>query len=147
MVFPLGWGVMGAALATSIACVVGGVMVLAYFVRFADKLRFYPLKWTLTSLLLTLRNTGYIFFDQHCLYRILSEHRESDGFHRIYAVAWHIVSGAVFPLLLPRAFGVYGLWLAIPVAELMTCTVISLRYILRNFSQRRAAWMVTNGKE
>ncbi len=50
-------------------------------------------------------------------------------------------------LLLPRAFGVYGLWLAIPAAELMTCTVISLRYILRNFSQRRAAWMVTNGKE
>lgn len=101
MVFPLGWGVMGAALATSIACVVGGVMVLAYFVRFADKLRFYPLKWTLTSLLLTLRNTGYIFFDQYCLYRILSEHRESDGFHRIYAVAWHIVSGAVFPAVVP----------------------------------------------
>lgn len=25
--------------------------------------------------------------------------------------------------------------------------IISLRYILRNFSQRRAAWMVTNGKE
>lgn len=60
MVFPLGWGVMGAALATSIACAAGGVMVLIYFFRFPDKLRFYPLKWSLTSLLLTLRNTGYM---------------------------------------------------------------------------------------
>ncbi len=60
MVFPLGWGVMGAALATSIACAVGGTMVFAYFFRFADKLRFYPLKRTVTSLLLTLRNTGYM---------------------------------------------------------------------------------------
>ncbi len=60
MVFPLGWRVTGAALATSIACAVGGAMVFAYFFRFADKLRFYPLKLPLTSLLLTLRNTGYI---------------------------------------------------------------------------------------
>lgn len=60
MVFPLGWGVMGAALATSIACAAGGVMVLVYFLRFPNKLRFYPLKWSMTSLLLTLRNTGYM---------------------------------------------------------------------------------------
>ena len=60
MVVPLGLGVMGAALATSIACAVGGAMVFAYFFRFADKLRFYPLKLTLTSPLLTLRNTGYM---------------------------------------------------------------------------------------
>ncbi len=60
MVFPLGWGVKGAALATSIACAVGGAMVLLYFFRFPDKLRFYPLKCSLTSLLLTLRNTGYM---------------------------------------------------------------------------------------
>lgn len=60
MVFPLGWGVMGAALATSIACAVGGVMVLFYFLRFPNKLRFYRLKCTLTSLLLTLRNTAYM---------------------------------------------------------------------------------------
>ena len=60
MVFPLGWRVIGAALATSIACAVGGTMVFAYFFRFADKLRFYPLKRTVTSLLLTLRNTGYM---------------------------------------------------------------------------------------
>lgn len=60
LVFPLGWGVMGAALATSIACVVGGVMVLVYFFRFRDRLRFYSLKCSLTSLLLTVRNTGYM---------------------------------------------------------------------------------------
>ncbi|CCY35394.1 matE protein [Tannerella sp. CAG:118] len=60
MVFPLDWGVMGAALATSIACATGGMMVLVYFLCFPNKLRFYPLKWSLTSLLLTLRNTGYM---------------------------------------------------------------------------------------
>lgn len=60
MVFPLGWGVMGAALATSIACAAAGLMAIAYFLRFSDKLRFYPLKLSLTSLLLTLRNTGYM---------------------------------------------------------------------------------------
>ena len=60
MVFPLGWGVMGAALATSIACIIGGIMVLIYFIWFSDKLRFYRLKCSVTSLLLTLRNTGYM---------------------------------------------------------------------------------------
>lgn len=60
MVFSLGWGVMGAALATSIACIAGGVMVIVYFLRFSTQLKFYRPKITLTSLLLTLRNTGYI---------------------------------------------------------------------------------------
>lgn len=60
MIFPLGWGVMGAALATSIACASGGVMVLVYFIRYSDKLRFYRLKLSVTSMLLTLRNTGYM---------------------------------------------------------------------------------------
>ncbi len=60
MVFPLQLGVMGAALATSIACTVGGLMVIIYFLRFPNQLKFYPLKWSLTSLLLTTRNTGYM---------------------------------------------------------------------------------------
>lgn len=60
MIFPLGWGVMGAALATSIACIAGGLMVLVYFLRFSVQLKFYRLKLSLTSLLLTLRNTGYM---------------------------------------------------------------------------------------
>lgn len=60
MVFPLGWGVMGAALATSIACAVGGLMVLGYFLLLSSELKFYRLKLSSTSLLLTLRNTGYM---------------------------------------------------------------------------------------
>ncbi|MDE6451830.1 MAG: MATE family efflux transporter [Odoribacter sp.] len=60
MIFPLGWGVAGAALATSIACIAGGVMVIVYFLRFSLQLKFYRLKLSLTSLLLTLRNTGYM---------------------------------------------------------------------------------------
>ncbi len=60
MIFPLGWGTMGAALATSIACASGGVMVIAYFLYKAGKLRFYRLKLSVTSLLLTLRNTWYM---------------------------------------------------------------------------------------
>lgn len=31
MIFPLGWGVRGAAIATSIACIAGGSMALVYF--------------------------------------------------------------------------------------------------------------------
>lgn len=60
MIFPLGWGVMGAAFATAIACAVGGLMVMAYFVWFSDKLKFYRLKCSVTSLLLSLRNTWYM---------------------------------------------------------------------------------------
>ncbi len=60
MVFPLGWGVLGAAVATSIACIAGGAMVLIYFLRFSIQLKFYRLKLSVTSLLLTLRNTGYM---------------------------------------------------------------------------------------
>lgn len=60
MIFPLGMGLMGAAFATSIACAVGGIMVLIYFVRFSEKLKFYKLKSSVTSILLTLRNTWYM---------------------------------------------------------------------------------------
>ena len=35
-------------------------MSVAYFIWFSDKLKFYRLKMTLTSLVLTLRNTGYM---------------------------------------------------------------------------------------
>ena len=55
-VFPLGMGVKGAAIATAIACGVGGLMSLVYFVWFSSSLRFYRLKMSVTSLLLTLRN-------------------------------------------------------------------------------------------
>lgn len=60
MIFPLGMGIRGAALATSISCCAGGLIVAAYFFRFSDKLRLYRLKMSVTSLLLTLRNIGYM---------------------------------------------------------------------------------------
>lgn len=57
-VFPMGLGIKGAAMATSISCIVAGIMVLTYFLRFSDKLKFYRLKGTKKSLLLSLRNIG-----------------------------------------------------------------------------------------
>lgn len=60
MVFPLGMGIGGAAKATSLSCIVAGLMVLVYFLFFSDKLRFYRLKRTAKSLRLSLRNVGYM---------------------------------------------------------------------------------------
>ena len=59
-IFPMGMEVKGAAIATAIACICGGLMSVAYFIWFSDKLKFYRLKTSLTSLVLTLRNTGYM---------------------------------------------------------------------------------------
>lgn len=59
-VFPLGMGVKGAAIATSLACISGGLMAIGYFVFFSDKLKFYRLKCSLTSFLLTMRNVWYM---------------------------------------------------------------------------------------
>ncbi len=59
-IFPLGMGLKGAAIATSIACGVGGIMSLVYFVWFSSTLKFYRLKASLTSLLLTLRNLWHM---------------------------------------------------------------------------------------
>lgn len=60
MVFPLGMGIKGASMATSISCTVAGIMVVAYFLFFSDKLKFYPLRLTVKSLRLSVRNTGYM---------------------------------------------------------------------------------------
>lgn len=60
MVFPLAMGIKGASIATSISCIVGGLMVLAYFIFFSDKIKFYRLRFTVKSLRLSLRNTGYM---------------------------------------------------------------------------------------
>lgn len=60
MIFPLGLGVKGAAQATSAACAAGGIMAVVYFVCFSSKLKFYRLKLSVTSLLLSLRNVAYI---------------------------------------------------------------------------------------
>lgn len=58
-IFPLGWGLMGAALAATIGLFIGGAIGLVYLFGFADRLRFHPLKWSRKSLALSLRNVGY----------------------------------------------------------------------------------------
>lgn len=59
-IFPLSMAVKGAAIATSVACIVGGLMSIAYFLWFSKTMKFYRLKASATSLVLTLRNTGYM---------------------------------------------------------------------------------------
>lgn len=59
-VFPLHMGIAGASIATSISCVTGGCLVLAYFIWFSNKLKFYKLKASVKSLKLSLRNLGYM---------------------------------------------------------------------------------------
>ena len=60
MIFPLGMGVKGAAMATSIACIVAGMMVLAYLLWFSRTLKFCRLEVSWASLAHTLRNCGYM---------------------------------------------------------------------------------------
>lgn len=58
-IFPLGMGVKGAAIATSISIAIGGIMALTYLLFFAESLRMVPLKLSKKSIMLTLRNIGY----------------------------------------------------------------------------------------
>lgn len=58
-IFPLNMGVKGAAMASSIATAVGGVMALIYLFFFAKRLVIYKLKTSLTAMRLMLRNVGY----------------------------------------------------------------------------------------
>lgn len=59
-IFPCGWGLMGAALATDIGSGVGALMTGWYMIFKADSLKLYRLKRSWTSLRLTLRNVGYM---------------------------------------------------------------------------------------
>lgn len=58
-IFPLGWGVRGAAFATSVSIVAGGLIAMVYLVCYARHLRLYPIKWSVKSLGLCVRNIGY----------------------------------------------------------------------------------------
>ncbi|MCM1163373.1 MAG: MATE family efflux transporter [Muribaculaceae bacterium] len=60
LVFPMHMGVAGAAIATSVSCALGAIMVIVYFPAFSNTLKYYRLKLSITSLLLTLRNTLYM---------------------------------------------------------------------------------------
>lgn len=59
-VFPLHWGIFGAAVATSIASGVGSLMVAWYFIRRSRQLSLYRPKFSSTAIRLTLRNCGYM---------------------------------------------------------------------------------------
>lgn len=59
LIFPMGWGLMGAALASSLAMTLGGVMALGYLLFSAKTLWLQRLKWSFRSLRYSLRNIGY----------------------------------------------------------------------------------------
>lgn len=58
-IFPLGMGVKGAAIATGISVIVGGLIAMVYLLFFAKKLKPEFPKWSKKSLNLSLRNIGY----------------------------------------------------------------------------------------
>ncbi len=57
--FPLGWGLKGAAFATAISEVVGGLIAVIYMAFYAKKLYLVRIKASMKSLRLSLRNIGY----------------------------------------------------------------------------------------
>jgi Na+-driven multidrug efflux pump len=59
-IFPFGWGLKGAAIATDIGETVGCVIMLAYLFRKSVAVRFTKFKTSLKSIRLTLRNTWYM---------------------------------------------------------------------------------------
>lgn len=59
-IFPLGLGVKGAAMATSISCVIGGLMALSYFLKFSEVLNFGRLAMTVKGIADALLQTGAI---------------------------------------------------------------------------------------
>lgn len=58
-IFPLGWGVMGAAAATTISLFIGGCISMGYLLFCARHLRPAMPRWSRKSLHLSLRNIGY----------------------------------------------------------------------------------------
>ncbi|WP_455587826.1 MATE family efflux transporter [Bacteroides sp.] len=59
-IFIFGWGMMGAAFATSLGTMFGGVMTLVYLLRFSRTVKLYPVKLSRKSMRLTFRNIGYM---------------------------------------------------------------------------------------
>ena len=58
-IFPLGMGVKGAAIASAISTVIGGVMAFVYLVKYARTLKMGSIKMSPTSVVLTCRNVSY----------------------------------------------------------------------------------------
>ncbi|MBP3774863.1 MAG: MATE family efflux transporter [Bacteroidaceae bacterium] len=61
MVFPLGMGIGGAALATTLSDMVGAAVILGHMFFRSRQLRFYRPKFSRKAVRLTLRNVGYMF--------------------------------------------------------------------------------------
>ena len=59
-IFPLGLGIKGAAMATSVSCVFGGLMALFYFLRLSEILNFVRLKMTTDWVVDAMRHSGAI---------------------------------------------------------------------------------------
>lgn len=59
-IFPLDWGMFGAAFASAIGTTVGAMMVVIYLLRKKTALRFYPIKISRNSFKLMARNIGYM---------------------------------------------------------------------------------------
>lgn len=59
-VFPLGWGLAGAAMASVISVVAGSIMILVYLLKYNKVLYLYRPKFSLKSIRLTTRNIGYM---------------------------------------------------------------------------------------
>ncbi len=60
LVFPLNMGIKGAAIATAISCIVAGVMVEVYFIRYSNKLRFVKLRCSMQAIAAGLRSSAYM---------------------------------------------------------------------------------------
>lgn len=58
-IFPLGWGMKGAAAATGISVSTGGLMVLVYLTRYARTLRLISVPFTMDSLRAAVRSVVY----------------------------------------------------------------------------------------
>ena len=58
-IFPLGMGVKGAAIASAISTMVGGMMAFVYLVKYASALKMSGVRMSPTSIILTLRNIAY----------------------------------------------------------------------------------------
>lgn len=58
-IFPLDMGVKGAAIASTLSTIVGGVMVVMYILFFARTLTLYHIKMSMKSLALSVRNITY----------------------------------------------------------------------------------------
>ena len=58
-IFPLGMGVKGAAIASAISTVIGGVMAFVYLVKYAGTLKMSGVKMSPISLTLSIRNIAY----------------------------------------------------------------------------------------